>query len=395
MKLILALLITIISYAIAVDEWKYKKCNQSSFCRRCRYIDQNNSPYEVLPSTLSIDGHMTVDIINNENQQTFVLKLEALEDNSFHYEIDEKAPLKQRYRVTEALLQNPSVIVMHVTASNSQIQVTSKSGKVIINIAPFKMEFYQADQLAITVNGLGLMRYEHLRERPAVLDPSEVDSWEETFNGYTDVKSNGPEAIAMDFVFNGADVLFGIPEHADNFVLRTTVGGEPYRLFTLDVPNFVVDSPMGLYGAVPVLYSHSPTRTTGIYWQNSADTWVDVLNSSTTHFISEAGIIDVFVLLGPSPLEAFKQYTKLTGNGNLPQMFSIAYHQCRWNYENSTDVINVVANYDKYEIPLDTMWLDIDYTDDKKYFTWDRTNFPDPIGLIQTLNETGRRLTFM
>lgn len=258
------------------------------------------------------------------------------------------------------------------------------------------MEFYQEDQLAVTVNGLGLMRYEHLREKPAVLDPTEdPDSWEETFNGVTDYKRNGPEAIAMDFTFNGADVLFGIPEHADNFALRTTIDGEPYRLFTADVPGFVVDSPMGLYGAVPVLYSHSKDRTTGIYWQNSAETWIDIRNSSTSHFMSEAGIIDVFVFLGPSPHDAFKQYIKLTGHGNLPQMFSIAYHQCRWNYENTSDVLNVVANFDIFDIQLDTMWLDIDYTDEKKYFTWDRTNFPDPLGLIATLNSTGRRLTFI
>lgn len=399
MRLVLAALVIVIfaiSFVTAVNEWQFKKCNQSSFCRRCRYMNQNDSPYEILPATLSIDGPMKVDLINNQNMQTFVLTLKALPDNSFHYEIDEKTPLKPRYRVTEALLQNPTIIPIHVTTSTSQIQVTSESGTVVINNAPFKMEFYQGGQLALTVNGLGLMRYEHLREKPAVLDPTEdPDSWEEEFNGYTDVKRNGPEAIAMDFVFNGADVLFGIPEHADNFALRTTVGEEPYRLYTLDVPNFVTDSPMALYGAVPVLYSHSTDRTIGIYWQNSAETWVDVHNSSTAHFMSETGIIDVFVFLGPTPSEAFSQYTKLTGHVNLPQMFSIAYHQCRWNYESSADVLNVVENYDLYDIQLDTMWLDIDYTDEKKYFTWDRTNFPDPLGLIQTLNSTGRRLTFI
>ncbi len=284
------------------------------------------------------------------------------------------------------MLQNPTIIPIHVTTTASQIQVTSQSGKVIIYNNPFKMEFYQGDQLVVTVNGLGLMRYEHLQARPDILDPTEVELWEENFNGYTDVKRNGPEAIAMDFVFHNADVLFGIPEHADNFALRTTLGSEPYRLFTSDVPNFVVDSPMALYGAVPVLYSHSADRTSGIYWQNSAETWVDIRNTSTAHFMSEAGIIDVFVFLGPSPLEAFSQYSKLTGHVNLPQMFSIAYHQCRWNYENSSDVLNVVANYDIFDLQLDTMWLDIDYTDDKKYFTWDRLNFPDPLGLIDTLN---------
>lgn len=397
MKFVLAIVIfAVIGCATAVDQWKFKQCNQSSFCRRCRYMDQNQSPYEVLPSTLSIDGHIKVDIVNSGNLQVFVLTLKALPDNSFHYEIDEKTPLKPRYRVKEALLQDPTIIPIHVTTTATQIQVTSKSGQVIISNKPFKMEFYHGDQLAITVNGLGLMRYEHLREKPAILDPTEdPDSWEETFNGITDVKRNGPEAIAMDFVFHGADVLFGIPEHADNFALRTTLGGEPYRLFTLDVPSFVVDSPMALYGAVPVLYSHSADRTTGIFWQNSAETWIDIRNSSTSHFMSEAGIIDVFVFLGPSPPDAFRQYTKLTGNVNLPQMFSIAYHQCRWNYENSSDVLNVVANYDIFDIPLDTMWLDIDYTDDKKYFTWDKTNFPDPLALINTLNSTGRHLTFI
>lgn len=97
MRLVLAILIFAVGYASCVDEWKYKTCNQSSFCRRCRYMDQNQSPYEVLPSTLSIDGHMKVDIVNNRNEQKFVLTLKALPDNSFHYEIDEKSPIKPRF----------------------------------------------------------------------------------------------------------------------------------------------------------------------------------------------------------------------------------------------------------------------------------------------------------
>lgn len=96
MRLVLAIIISAIAYVTSVEDWKFKKCNQTSFCRRCRYINQNESPYEVLPSTLSIDGHMKVDIRNNENQQVFVLTLKALPDNSYHYEIDEKTPLKPR-----------------------------------------------------------------------------------------------------------------------------------------------------------------------------------------------------------------------------------------------------------------------------------------------------------
>lgn len=85
------------------------------------------------------------------------------------------------------------------------------------------------------------------------------------------------------------------------------------------------------------------------------------------HFMSEAGIIDAFILLGETPLNTFKQYTDLTGPAPLPQHFALAYHQSRWNYNDENDVETVNANFDVHDIPMDTMWLDIEYTDNKKY----------------------------
>lgn len=51
-------------------------------------------------------------------------------------------------------------------------------------------------------------------------------------------------------------IFTGIPEHADSFALRTTINGEPYRLYNLDTPFHETDSGMGLYGSIPVLYGH-------------------------------------------------------------------------------------------------------------------------------------------
>jgi len=181
--------------------------------------------------------------------------------------------------------------------------------------------------------------------------------------------------------------------------------------------EYELDSTMALYGTVPVIYGHGATKTTGIYWQNAAESWVDIAGTSTeqnvvssivnfvsgsrqtespsAHFMSESGIIDVFVLLGPSPNEAFRQYTELTGHGNLPQIFAIAYHQCRWNYNDEQDVAQVSAKFDEHDIPMDTMWLDIEYTDAKKYFTWDHQKFPHPVEMIKNLSAVGRHLTFI
>lgn len=115
-------------------------------------------------------------------------------------------------------------------------------------------------------------------------------------------------------------------------------------------------------------------RTGGIFWHNAAETWVDIYPASTNtplqaqaaHFMTESGIIDVFLMLGHTPMPVFKQYTDLTGVVPLPQYHSLAYHQCRWNYDNQSDVMDVAALFNHYDIPLDTMWLDIEYTDGKK-----------------------------
>lgn len=109
--------------------------------------------------------------------------------------------------------------------------------------------------------------------------------------------------------------------------------------------------------------------------------------------MSESGIIDAFILLGPKPLDTFQQYAKLTGTTNLPQLYTLAYHQSRWNYNDEKDVETVSAKFDEYDIPMDIMWLDIEYTDGKKYFTWDKFKFPDPLAMIKNLTDLGRHLT--
>ena len=270
------------------------------------------------------------------------------------------------------------------------------ANKAVINLSPFNIEFYHDGVMTVKVNSNGLMKFEQLRTKPSVIDPSEdSDSWEEEFNGGIDSKPNGPEAVALDFTFPESEVLFGIPEHADSFGLRITKDSEPYRLYTLDVPGYVVGSREALYGSIPVLYGHGQKKTAAIFWHNSADTFIDIHDMKNAHFMSEVGIIDVFVLLGPKPHDTFKQYTKLTGVAGLPQLFTLAYHQSRWNYDSQQDLLEVVSNFNQNDIPLDTMWLDIEYTDRKRYFTWDKVAFPNPLAMMKNLSDTGKKLTFI
>lgn len=178
-----------------------------------------------------------------------------------------------------------------------------------------------------------------------------------------------------------------------------------------DVFEYELNSPMTLYGSIPFMQAHRKNSTVGVFWLNAAETWVDIVKKSAssnpfsmsshsktdtqTHWFSEAGRIDLFVFLGPSPQDISKTYGQLTGYTQLPQHFAIAYHQCRWNYVTDEDVKEVDAKFDKYQIPYDVIWLDLEYTDDRKYFTWDPLTFPNPKGMQEKLDDSERKLVVL
>jgi alpha 1,3-glucosidase len=220
----------------------------------------------------------------------------------------------------------------------------------------------------------------------------------------------------LDITFPAAEHVYGIPEHASPLSLRTTRGGpnaytDPYRLYNLDVFQHESDSPMALYGSVPLMLAHrKPGRTVGVFWLNTAETWVDIVKeplnpdyidghigghegpSTRTHWISESGVLDLFLFPGPKPADVYAQYTMLTGTQSIPPAFSIAYHQCRWNYMSQDDVLQVDAGFDQHDIPYDVIWLDIEHTLDRRYFVWDLMKFPDPVGMQKALSAKARKL---
>ena len=52
----------------------------------------------------------------------------------------------------------------------------------------------------------------------------------------------------------------------------------------------------------------------------------------------------------------------------------------------------VNSNFEAYDIPYDVIWLDIEHTDGKRYFTWDDKNFPTPKNMIDGVAKYGRKM---
>ena len=77
-----------------------------------------------------------------------------------------------------------------------------------------------------------------------------------------------------------------------------------------------------------------------------------------------------------------KELGKLTGTIELPPLWSLGFHQCRYSYYPDERVKSLADTMRLKNIPCDVIWMDIDYMQDFKIFTFDSVHFPNPMKLI-------------
>lgn len=188
--------------------------------------------------------------------------------------------------------------------------------------------------------------------------------------------------------------LYGLGEHIHDFKLGNNFTATFYAAdvgdvidaniygshpFYLDTRYYEVNETTGNHtlltgnasaDAQYVSYSH------GVYLRN-AHGLEALLQPNNLTWRSLGGTIDLYFFDGPSQPEVTKQY--LTGAVGLPAMqqyFTFGYHQCRWGYKNWTMLEEVVTNFKNYDIPLETVWTDIDYMFQYRDFENDQNTFP-------------------
>ncbi|XP_028363622.1 neutral alpha-glucosidase C [Phyllostomus discolor] len=415
----------------AVDESIFKDCSKIAFYRRQKQQLFKKSTYQALLDSVTIGKDSTrFRIINEATKVPLLAEVFGIEGNIFRLKINEETPLKPRYEVPDVLTSKPNTVRL-ISCSGDAGSLVLADGKgdlkCHITANPFKVDLVSEQEVVISINSLGQLYFEHLQIPPlkqratrekedASVNTSQenLGLWEEKFRKFVDVKVNGPASIGLDFSLHGFEHLYGIPQHAESHQLKNTGDGDAYRLYNLDVYGYKIHNKMGIYGSIPYLLAHKLGRTFGIFWLNSSETLVEIntepagkdtvtqmgpvaakqKDSSRTNvrWMSESGIIDVFLLTGPTPSDVFKQYSSLTGTQAMPPLFSLGYHQCRWNYEDEQDVKAVDAGFDKHDIPYDVMWLDIEHTEGKRYFTWDKKRFPNPKKMQALLQNKKRKL---
>lgn len=391
-----ALLLLSTQGILAFKEHDFKKCATANFCHRNR--GRSGTKYIVDPYSIKIESnYLQASLSNVDSNSSFLLSLGLFgkAGATIRLKIDEDPPVG-RYQVPDVVLPNFAFTQQEWSTSDaSKEAVTLKTGsaQVLLEFSPMRIKITSDGKPALDFNSRDMFNFEQRRVRQ---DGDPDGWWQESFNSNTDSKPKGPEAISLDLVFPGFDYVYGIPEHATSFALKQTTGvSEPYRMYNLDVFEYLDNSPFGLYGSIPFMVAHKVGFSTGVLWLNAAEMYIDVEKKSSgmaTQWISEAGIVDLYVFLGPTPAAVQHQYAEATGPTALPQLFSLGYHQCRWNYKDEADVFQVDSGFDSYVIPYDVLWLDIEHTNGKRYMTWASNLFPHPVEMQENLASRGRKM---
>jgi alpha-glucosidase len=88
--------------------------------------------------------------------------------------------------------------------------------------------------------------------------------------------------------------------------------------------------------------------------------------------------MNYYFIYGPQMEDVVTSYTDLTGKPELPPLWALGYHQCKWSYYPESNVKEITAKFRELKIPCDAIYLDIDYMEGFRCFTWNKEYFPDP-----------------
>jgi len=160
--------------------------------------------------------------------------------------------------------------------------------------------------------------------------------------------------------------LYGLGEHSDPLRLKYT--NYIRTLWSQDA--YGIPEGANLYGNHPIYFEHRTTGTHGVFFLNSNGMDININNTNGANQYLEyntlGGVFDFYFVAGPTPVTVSQQYAEIVGLPAMMPYWGFGFHNCRYGYQDAFAVAEVIYNYSKAEIPLETMWTDIDYMDGRK-----------------------------
>lgn len=194
--------------------------------------------------------------------------------------------------------------------------------------------------------------------------------------------------FVLEFDMTDSDIVYGLGEAPRGINKR----GWMYESFCSDDP-FHTETKSSLYAAHNFLML-SGSDNFGIFIDFPARIRWDIgyTSKNKTVITIDGTDFDFYYIKGNKPIEIVKEFRNAIGKSYIPPFWAFGYQQSRWSYPDAKTVDSVIDGYDKAGIPLDCVYLDIDYMDSYKDFTVDDKKFPDFADYVSKKREQGIHL---
>lgn len=171
--------------------------------------------------------------------------------------------------------------------------------------------------------------------------------------------------------------------------------GQSIKLWNTDSGAYSVDNGKRLYQSHPWIMGVRPDGTSfGILFDTPYKAKLTTTDERI-NFETEGELFRIFVIDRESPQAVIKGLAELIGTMPMVPRWALGYQQCRFSYTPASRVIEVADTFRIKRIPCDVMWMDIDYMDGYRIFTFNPQTFPDPAALNRDLHIRGFHSAWM
>lgn len=193
------------------------------------------------------------------------------------------------------------------------------------------------------------------------------------------------EGNSFHYTLRPDEIIYGLGENVRGMNKR----GWRYVSECADNPNHC-EHTSSLYGAHNfIMAGDGVQKTCGLFVDTPGRVTFDAGYTDIDELCitMEDGDYKLYLIEGASYPDVVKEFRELIGRSYIAPRWAFGYGQSRWSYNTADEVREVAAEYKKRNIPIDSIYLDIDYMERYKDFTINRDTFADFEDLVKEMKE--------
>jgi alpha-glucosidase len=289
-----------------------------------------------------------------------ILKVTILRDSLIRFRFTTKGYFSNDFSYAIDKTQLHGYNFLELTEEETYFVIRTSKVKCKIQKADLRLSIYDLNDLLILEDELGF-------------------HWEESYE-------YGGNIVKMSKSSKDGECFYGLGDKATQMNLK----GKRLENFATDQYAYQKDQDP-LYKVVPFYIGLHNKQSYGIFFDNTFRTFFDFCHErrNVASFWAEGGEMNYYFIYGPQMQDVVTTYTDLTGKPELPPLWVLGYHQCKWSYYPESKVKEITSKFRELKIPCDAIYLDIDYMEGFRCFTWNKEYFPDPKKMVAELAEDG------